>query len=136
MIKGKKKEKMFRQGKRREDERHSCHSHLGVGGSCGSITFSIVHHSTIGANHTLHRSHLVPWPARGGALGSSRGRKPRNKTVSQSRKWIQKVELVNTNESVVNNKDNQSVDTQSAENLFAPMDNFPFKDPMLFHATQ
>lgn len=52
-------------------------SHLCISGSRGSITFSVVHDSTIGAHHTLHRSHLVAWPTRGSALGSKRGKKRR-----------------------------------------------------------
>lgn len=47
--------------------------YLGVSGSGGGITFSVVHDSTIRANYTLHRSHLVAWPTRGSALGSKRG---------------------------------------------------------------
>lgn len=50
-------------------------AYLGVSGSGGSITFCVIHDSTIRANHTLHRSHLVAWPTRGSALCSKRGEK-------------------------------------------------------------
>lgn len=33
--------------------------YLGVSGSGGSITFSVIHDSTIRADHALHCSHLV-----------------------------------------------------------------------------
>lgn len=52
-----------------------CPPYLGVSGSGGSITFSIIHDSTIRANNTLHCSHLVAWPTRGSALGSKREKK-------------------------------------------------------------
>lgn len=51
-----------RAGKEARKKRRQRPPYLGVSGSGGSITFSVIHDSTIRANHTLHRSHLVAWP--------------------------------------------------------------------------
>lgn len=66
-----------------EDDRDTTPPYLRVSGSGGSITFSVIHDSTIRANYTLHCSHLVAWPARGSALGSKREEK-RGSGVSKS----------------------------------------------------
>lgn len=36
--------------------------YLAVSGSGSSITFSVIHNSTIRADNALHCSHLVTWP--------------------------------------------------------------------------
>lgn len=57
-------------------------SYLGISGSGGSITFSVIHDSTIRANYTLHCSHLVAWPTWGSALSSQREKKEKWRTMN------------------------------------------------------
>ena len=104
--------------------------YLCVGGPCGCVALHVIHDSTVGAHHTLHRPHLVALATRGRAL-EGREKRDRGEKRERERKgerecketWgkrERKLEGVRKSEGVVM-KDNSEVGSRRKKHAVSEM---------------